>query len=113
MSWGTWKKKYKKILKFSKGGLCVLEVEVEAGVQVEVQLQLQVSTSTSTPTGEMVWGDLIELNVLYKNGLDKIFSILHSSGDTGRGPGGPRLGSAADQGCLYNGRLGDKIAQNE
>ena len=51
---GYLKKKYKKKLKFSKGGLCVLEVEVEVEVQVEVQLQLQVSTSTSTPTGEMV-----------------------------------------------------------
>ena len=45
-------KKITKILKSSKGGLCVLEVFDELEVQVE--LQLQVSTSTSTPTGEMV-----------------------------------------------------------
>jgi hypothetical protein len=60
-------KKITKNLESSKGGLCVLEVFDQLEVELEVQLQLQVSTSTSTPMGEMVRGDLIELNVLYKS----------------------------------------------
>ena len=60
----------------------------------QLQLQLQVSTSTSTPTAEMVWGDLIDLNVLYKSVSGTLCSIPHSSGDINffRGPGPARVG---------------------
>jgi hypothetical protein len=80
----------------------VLEVFDQLEVELEVQLQLQVSTSTSTPMGEMVRGDLIELNVLYKSVSDKLCSILHSSGDTGRGPLRTARGPNRGPKGLYN-----------
>ena len=53
----------------------------------------------------MVWGDLIELNVLYKNALDKFFSILRSSGDINLWKRAGRGGSGAGPAPLYNDKL--------